>query len=310
MKKIFLVITFTFTILLGKNIMPENTVAVVNGMALSKEDLQEEVNILMPMSAYHASAKKSSLNKTREKAMKVLIKSTLLYQHALSLGIKPDDTELKKIHKKLIDELGSKKIVERELSKVGLSMEILKKRYAKKSVLEQLYVKKLKVTKTEAELKEYYKKNMYKFKIPEKVKVSLIYIKNNPTDPKGRSKGKAKAAEALSKIKSGEDFGDIAAKYSNAMSRIKGGDMGFLHKGRLHENVEKKAFNMKVGEVSDIIEKDIGFYIVKVTDKKAPKQLPFKKVKKSLEKDLIKKEENRIKEDLLEKLESKAKIIK
>lgn len=310
MKKILLVITFAFTILLGKNIMPENTVAVVNGMALSKEDLQEEVNILMPMSAYHASAKESSLNKTRKKAMEVLIKSTLLYQYGLSLGIKPDDTELKKIYKKLINELGSKKIVERELNKVGLSMEILKKRYAKKSVLDQLYVKKLKVTKTEAELKEYYKKNMYKFKVPEKIKASLIYVKNNPTDPKGRSKAKAKAEEALNKIKSGEDFADIAAKYSNAMSRIKGGDMGFLHKGRLHENVEKIAFSMKVGEVSGIIEKDVGFYIIKVTDKTQAKQLPFKKIKKSLEKDLIKKEENKIKKDLLEKLKSKAKIIK
>jgi len=151
---------------------------------------------------------------------------------------------------------------------------------------------------------------MYKFKVPEKIKASLIYVKNNPTDPKGRSKGKAKAEEALNKIKSGEDFADIAAKYSNAMSRIKGGDMGFLHKGRLHENVEKIAFSMKVGEVSGIIEKDVGFYIIKVTDKTQAKQLPFKKIKKSLEKDLIKKEENKIKKDLLEKLKSKAKIIK
>ncbi|MCF6339468.1 MAG: peptidylprolyl isomerase [Sulfurimonas sp.] len=309
MKKILLAITLSISLFAGKNIMPENTVAVVNGMALSNEELQEEINILMPMSAYHASAKESSLNKTKKKAMKALIKSTLLYQYALSIGIKPDDTEMKEIYKKLMNELGSKKAIERELKRVGLSIKIIEKRYAKKSVLEQLYKKKLKITKTESELKEYYKKNMYKFKEPEKVKVSLIYVKNNPTDPKGKSKAKAKAEEALNKIKSGEDFGNIAAKYSDAMSRIKGGDMGFLHKGRLHENVEREAFNMKVGEVSKIIEKDVGFYIVKVTDKKKTNQLSFDKVKKSLEKDLIKKEEKKIKEKLLKKLESEAKII-
>jgi parvulin-like peptidyl-prolyl isomerase len=310
MKKIILTIALTVSLFAGKNIMPENTVAVVNGMALFEEELQQEVNVLMPMSAYHASAKKSSLDKTKEKAMKVLIKNTLLYQYGLSIGIKPSDKVMKETYKKLLDELKSKDKIESELKKVGLSLEILEKRFAKKSVLEQLYEKELKVVKTQDQLKEYYKKNAYKFKEPEKIKVSLIYVKNDPTDPKGRVNAKAKAQEALAKIKAGEDFGDIAAKYSDAMSRIKGGDMGFLHKGRLHENVEKEAYKLNVGEVSKIVEKDVGFYIVKITDKKEPKQLSFDTIKKGLEKDLIQKEEKKKKEDLLEKLRAKAKIIK
>jgi parvulin-like peptidyl-prolyl isomerase len=167
----------------------------------------------------------------------------------------------------------------------------------------------MKVTKTEEQLKEYYEKNKHKFKEPEKVRVSIVYVKNDPTDPKGKSKAKTKIQEAYKKIKAGEDFGDIAAKYSNAMSRVKGGDMGFLHRGRLNQDVEDEAFRMKEGETSKIIEKDIGFYIVKVTGKKKQNLLTFQQIKKSLEKDLIKKEEKKKKADLLKELRAKAKII-
>jgi len=242
--------------------------------------------------------------------MKALIDSTLLYQYALSLGIKPDKTIMEGVYDKLLKKLGSKKAIDTELEKLNLSVEKLSKLYAKNSVFAQLYEKEIKTIVTDAELKEYYEKNKYKFKEPEKIRVSLIYVKNDPTDPKGRSKAKAKIEEALEKIKSGKDFADIAAKYSDAMSRIKGGDMGFLHRGRLNESVEKEAYSLKKGEMSSIVEKDIGFFIVKVTDKKEPNQLSFEKIKEKLRNDLVKKSEDKKKAVLLDKLMSRAKIIK
>jgi len=310
MKKVFLVIILTISLFAKGALMPENTVAVVNGMALSKDDLQIQINILIPKSSYHASVKPESAKKLKVKAMKALIDSTLLYQYALSLGIKGDNSIMDGVYKKLIKAYHSDKAIDIELKKIGLNLEMLKKLYMRDSVQAQLYKKEIEEKITNSELKEYYEKNRYKFKMPEQVRVSLIYVKNDPTDPKGRSKGRAKAEEALKKIKAGEDFGEVAEKYSNAMSRIKGGDMGLLHKGRLNESVEVEAYRLKKGEMSGIIEKDVGFFIVKVTDKKEPKQLSFEKIKTSLLKDLKKKRETRKKEDLLNMLRAKAKIIK
>jgi len=310
MKKIFLIILLSISLLAEKNVMPENTVAVVNGMALSKEDLQVQINILIPKSSYHASVKGESAKKLKVKAMKALINSTLLYQYALSLGIKGDKSIMDGVYKKLIKAYHSDKAIEFELKKIGLTLEMLKKLYMRDSVQAQLYKKEIEAKINDKELKEYYKKNKYKFKMPAQIRVSLIYVKNDPTDPKGRSKGKAKAEEALKKIKEGEDFGEVAAKYSNAMSRIKGGDMGLLHRGRLNEDVEAEAYSLKKGEMSGIIEKDVGFFIVKVTDKKEPKQLSFEKIKASLLRDLKKKRETKKRENLLNNLRVKAKIIK
>ena len=288
MKIFILLVSLTASLLIAKNIMPENTVAVVNGMALFEEDLQQEVDILVPKSSYHASVKGKKLEDIREKAMKKLIDSTLLYQYALSIGIKEDKTIMEGVYKKLLNKTGSKEAVEFELKKLGLSIKKLTKTYAKDSIIRQLYEKKIRVSISQDELKSYYKNNKYKFKEPEKVRASLIYIKNDPTDPKGRSKAKLKAQEILEKIQKGAAFADMASKHSNAMSRIKGGDMGIFHRGRLDSTIENEAYEMKKGEMSDLIEKDVGFYILKVTDKLEAKQLSFEQIKKGLKKDLIK----------------------
>lgn len=310
MKIFILLVSLTASLLIAKNIMPENTVAVVNGMALFEEDLQQEVDILVPKSSYHASVKGKKLEDIREKAMKKLIDSTLLYQYALSIGIKEDKTIMEGVYKKLLNKTGSKEAVEFELKKLGLSIKKLTKTYAKDSIIRQLYEKKIRVSISQDELKSYYKNNKYKFKEPEKVRASLIYIKNDPTDPKGRSKAKLKAQEILEKIQKGAVFADMASKHSNAMSRIKGGDMGILHRGRLDSTIENEAYEMKKGEMSDLIEKDVGFYILKVTDKLEAKQLSFEQIKKGLKKDLIKKEEEITKTSLLKKLRAQAKIIR
>ena len=116
--------------------------------------------------------------------------------------------------------------------------------------------------------------------------------------------------EAYKKLKEGMDFADVAAQYSTAMSRIKGGDMGYLHRGRLDAAVEDKAFAMDVNSTSDIIEDTIGYFIVKVEDKLKSKQFSFDSIKKGLRSDLKKRYEQERKEALLKKLFSTAVIVK
>jgi len=112
------------------------------------------------------------------------------------------------------------------------------------------------------------------------------------------------------KIKNGEKFADIAAKYSQDDTRIMGGDMGYVHKGRLNSEIEKIAFGLKKDQMSDIIEQDIGCFILKVEDIKEPNQLSFEQVKNGLKKDLVRKTEKERMDKLLARLHKEAKIEK
>jgi parvulin-like peptidyl-prolyl isomerase len=130
----------------------------------------------------------------------------------------------------------------------------------------------------------------------------------DPTDPDFRAKAKARADEAFSKLKAGIDFSQVAWNYADNMSRVKGGDMGFIHRGRLPAEVEEVAFSLKKGELSDIIENDTGYHIMQVEDRKESKQLSYNEVRKKLESSLVYMEEKKRKVALLERLKANARI--
>ena len=310
MKIFFLIVLLNTFLVAGKVLLPEATVAVVDGTAISVDERDKEVGKLLPKAYFHSSLDEDKLRILQDKALKALIEDTLLLNYAVSKNIAVSESEVDDVMKKLAGIYGSKNILESTYKRLGFTQKQFRKAVRKDEILKKLYKKEFEVNHSEAELKDYYEKNRYKFKEPQKIRVRLIYVRNNPEDPKGKTKAKKRIEEAFEKLKAGDDFADIAAKYSTAMSRIKGGDMGFLHRGRLNKAVEEKAFSMNIGETSDIIEQDIGYFIVKVEDKKKQNQLSFEVIKKGLKKDLKNKEEGRRKAELLQKLMLNSVIIK
>ncbi len=77
----------------------------------------------------------------------------------------------------------------------------------------------------------------------------------------------ALAKEIKAKVDAGEDFETLAKTYSeDTGSAQKGGDLGFFERRMMVKEFDEVAFNLKVGEVSDIVETRFGFHIIKVVD--------------------------------------------
>ncbi len=310
MKIVFFVMGLYGLLMAQAPSLPEATAAIVNGIAITDDELNKEIGKELPRTYYHATLNDEKLSKLKKKALQSLIEKTLLYQYARSQNIKVTDDEIDDVMDTLAEAYGSKSTLEKAFRQLGFTPKSFRKAIEKDEVLKKLYTKEIEVHIDESELKRYYDTNRYKFKEPEKIRVRLIHVRNDPKDPKGKQKAKAAIDAAYKELKEGADFADVAAKYSTAMSRIKGGDMGYLHKGRLDAAVEEKAFAMDVNTTSDIIEDTIGYFIVKVEDKLEPNQLSFEQVKKSLKKDLKKRREKERKAALLKKLMATAVIVK
>jgi len=90
--------------------------------------------------------------------------------------------------------------------------------------------------------------------------------------------------------------------------RVKGGDLGYMHKGRMLPEIEEAAFKLKVGEVSDIIKVENAWFIIKLEDKKPEHVVAFEEIKGELKKELEKNRIQELKEAWITDLRAKAKI--
>lgn len=312
MKKIILALfALSFLFANNPNKKPsDSVVAEINGVVIKKSALEKEAQKAISNTYFHSSVPDEKLKELEVEALEKLINKILIFQHATNIGIKASKNEIKDLEKNIIKNFKSKEYFYKALEESNLNYEGFLKEIEKDIIVNKFFEKHIKTELSDSDLKKYYEKNKYKFKEPEKVKLRLIYIKNDPTKKDGKKLAKERAKEAYEKIKKGENFADIASKYSNHDTRIFGGDMGFVHQGRLDPQLEKITNGLDINQTSDLIEQDIGYFILKVEEKKEPSLLPFDLVKTGLKKELIEKAEKEKIEKLIKKLTKEAQIKK
>ncbi len=295
------------SILFAQN-QDKEVIAKVNDYNITKKELDIQVQLLIPRNFIHSNVSDEKRKELEKEALKDLINKRVLLDYAKKRGYKVSKKELKKAEKRFIKAYGNKDNLKRRLKISNMSYEEFLKGLKEDLLIRKLYDKEVKREFSEKELKEYYEKNRYKFKMPPKLKLRLIYLRNDPTDPKGRQKALKRAKEVMEKLKKGEDFSELARKYSNDMTRIKGGDMGFIHQGMLEEPIEKEAMKLKEGEISEPIETIKGFYIIKLEKRTPEKLFAFDEIKEKLKRELKAKEEKKRMEEILKRAKKESKI--
>jgi peptidyl-prolyl cis-trans isomerase SurA len=158
-----------------------------------------------------------------------------------------------------------------------------------------------------AKIEEYYKSHRDEFTAKEQIKLRLIMIPAHSSDGNTAAQ-RSMAEEILGKLASGADFDRMAQIYSEDSSRDLGGDWGWIERKTLAGPLEKVAFNLPVGRISNIIEFNGNFYLLKVEDKKGGVTQPLAAVRDQIEKKLIQQEAQNLQEKWLASLRSKAYI--
>ena len=158
-------------------------------------------------------------------------------------------------------------------------------------------------------MKKYYEENKDDF-YTDTVKASHILLKTiddngNELSDKKKKEAKKKAEEALKKVKSGEDFAQVAKEYSEDSTASNGGELGTFGKGQMVSEFENAAFSMKPGEISDIIKTQYGYHIIKVTER-VDEQKSYDDVKDEIKSTLASQEYSKY----IEKIEKNTKIEK
>jgi len=147
-----------------------------------------------------------------------------------------------------------------------------------------------------AETRKYYESNLSKYGESEQRRAShiLISVKGGATDEDKR-KARQRAEGVLSQLRASPgSFADLAKKESgDPGSASQGGDLGFFSRGMMVRPFEEAAFRLKLGQISDLVESDFGFHIIKVTGIKPGKMKTFEQVRPEIELQLKKQQAGR-----------------
>lgn len=144
---------------------------------------------------------------------------------------------------------------------------------------------------TPEELKSYYDSNIARFRTDEQRRASHILIAAPKDAPAAqRQAAKDKATKLLEDLRKHPDtFADVARKQSqDPGSAEKGGDLGFMGHGALVKPFEDAMYALKEGQISDVVETDYGYHIIKLTGLKPAETRPLEAVRPELEAELRK----------------------
>lgn len=151
-------------------------------------------------------------------------------------------------------------------------------------------------------IEQYYKEHREEFTAKEQIKLRLIMIPSQG----GAPAQKAMAEEIVSKLANGAEFDRMAQIYSEDSARELGGDWGWIERKTLAAPLEKVAFRLGRDKVSNIIEFNDNYYILKVEDKRGGATKSLAEMRDDIEKKLLQAEAQALQERWLASLRSKA----
>jgi peptidyl-prolyl cis-trans isomerase C len=167
---------------------------------------------------------------------------------------------------------------------------------------------------TPEEAQKYYGEHPKEFETPEQVRASHILIATKSSDPntdpnKVKVQAKEKAATLLKQVKDGGDFAALAKENSSCPSAAQGGDLGLFPRGQMVKPFEDVAFALKPGEVSDVVETQFGYHIIKVTEHRDPNTVSFENARSGIVSKLTQQKKNEFVRKYIDGLRAKAKIV-
>ena len=142
-------------------------------------------------------------------------------------------------------------------------------------------------TVTEQDAKDYYYEHLDQYKVKEEVKARHILFRLAPDASEEEvKKVRERALSVLNRARKGEDFAELAKKYSEGPSKDNGGELGYFSKGQMLKPFEEAAFKLKKGEISDLVRTPLGFHIIKVEDVKESRTKAFDEVREEIKEKL------------------------
>jgi peptidyl-prolyl cis-trans isomerase SurA len=257
-----------------KGVVLEEIVARVNNDVISLSDFQKADAVLrqeIAQSCQGCSPEKMEEEyKDRSKTLlRDLIDQQLLIQRGKDMGLSVETEVIKRLDDiRKQNNLTSLEDLEKAVEGEGLSWEDYKAQI-RNSLLTQEVIRKevgSRINIGQEEVNQYYDQHKQEFNRPEQVVLSEIFLSTERKSPEEAAAVYQKAEDLHNRVAKGEEFSELAKRYSEGSTAKDGGGLGTFERGQLSKQLEEVVFKMNRDQVTDVIQTKTGYEILRVVD--------------------------------------------
>ncbi len=271
----------------NKSVVVEEIVARVNNDIITREDLEKARDSLegevrdtctnCTPEQFRADVASKDKNLLRD-----LIDQSLLTQRAKDDGISVDTDLIKRLDAiRQQNKLPSLEALEEEVTKSGQDYEDFKGQLRDQLLTQELIRKEVgsKIIVSHEDIVKYYNEHKGDFVRPETVVLSEIFV-STEGKPAADIPMLRKKAEALRDrvLNNGDDFGEMAKRYSDSPTAQESGELGSFQRSQLDPKIAEKVFALNRGQMTDVMETKTGFEILQVRERFDAGEQPLDKV--------------------------------
>lgn len=258
-------------------------VAEVNGKTIGYKDFERKMKIITQqvMRGQPGQLPEALEDRAKKEAVKQLISEELMVQEGQKQKLKLDDGLIDKELQSLKSRFDNDAQYQETLKRMNLTEDQLKQQIARQALIRKLVEKEVisKVALTKEDAKKYFQSNAAEFHQPERVQAQHILIKLAPgADDQKKAEARKKLEGIKKRILAGEDFGKLAKESSQCPSSAQEGNLGYFTRGRMAKPFEDAAFKLTPNEISDIVETQFGYHLIKVLEHQTAKDPSFEEI--------------------------------
>ncbi len=263
-------------------------VAIVNKDIITLHELNNKIKQYTGLNPDHLTAEdKDRYLQARRKILGLLIDEKIAHDKVKELGIEISEAEIDSYIEniKKDNHLTQEDLI-KSLKEQGISYESYRKKIRSDIERMQLieFEVKSKIVISDEKIKKYYEEHQDEFNTGETVHLAAIFIglEGDPSDRDAVRKLYRKTDVIMSRLRNGQDFGELADKFSQGPGAGEGGDLGVFSVSDLDPELKKIVESLPEGGVSKPIMKPSGIQIVKLIERQERGLKSLDKVKNSI----------------------------
>jgi peptidyl-prolyl cis-trans isomerase SurA len=228
---------------------------------------------------------RTDIDDRQKLTLRDLIDQSLLVQRGKDMGINVEPDVIKKLDQlRQQNKIDSMEDLEKAVTAQGSNWEDFKNNIRNGILTQRVISNEVgsHITIGKDEVGKYYNEHKKEFIRPEQVALREIEVSTEGKKDEDLPELKKKAETALKRVKDGEDFGEIAKRFSDSGTAKQGGFLGVYKRGELSKALEDIVFKMKKNELTDVMDTKQGYLVLQVLERYEEGEQPLAKVENEI----------------------------